>query len=281
VDPEFIFFTGWNEWIACRLINDGRYQTLADQSLKKGDSFFWDDYNYEYSRDLEPLRGGFGDNYYYQLVDFIRRYKGVESLPIFRKRNRIRIDGDFSDWEKVAATFTDDPADVFHRNHLGYGFRLGKLVNTTGRNDIVVCKVAGDQATLFFYAETAKPLSPGGDNKWMRLFISIAGRKDSGWEGFHYAISRTSTGYDLFSLGRSSNGWEWQKLSDIRYRSEGYRLEVAIPYSLLDIQNNNDFTIDFKWVDNAIDAGDIQECLTDGDSAPNGRFKYRYIFKSE
>ena len=47
----------------------------------------------------------------------------------------------------------------------------------------------------------------------------------------------------------------------------------------LGITNPNEFTLDFKWIDNAVNDSDIQECLSDGDSAPNGRFRYRYQFK--
>lgn len=56
-------------------------------------------------------------------------------------------------------------------------------------------------------------------------------------------------------------------------------MELAIPMADLGITNPNEFTLDFKWIDNAVNDGDIQECLSDGDSAPNGRFRYRYQFK--
>ena len=56
-------------------------------------------------------------------------------------------------------------------------------------------------------------------------------------------------------------------------------MEIAIPLSELGITDVRDFTVDFKWIDNAVDQGDIQQCLSDGDAAPNGRFRYRYQFK--
>jgi hypothetical protein len=36
---------------------------------------FVDEFIQEFSRDIEPMNGGHGDNYYYQLVDYVRRYK--------------------------------------------------------------------------------------------------------------------------------------------------------------------------------------------------------------
>ena len=41
---------------------------------------FVDLYNQEYSRDVEPMHGGHTDNYYYQMVSNIRKYKGVRQL---------------------------------------------------------------------------------------------------------------------------------------------------------------------------------------------------------
>ena len=57
--------------------NSGR----AGKSLEVGDIYFIDQYNREYSRDAEPMRGYHTDNYYYQLIDGIRRYKGVRQHP--------------------------------------------------------------------------------------------------------------------------------------------------------------------------------------------------------
>ncbi len=38
-----------------------------------GSSFFVDQFNDEFSKDTEPMKGGFGDAYYYQLAQNIRR----------------------------------------------------------------------------------------------------------------------------------------------------------------------------------------------------------------
>ena len=96
VDPEFVFVTGWNEWTAGAVeCDDPSYEALqakwsffpgaklgkAAKPLKVGDIYFIDQYNQEFSRDIEPMRGGHTDNYYYQLVDGIRRYKGARPLP--------------------------------------------------------------------------------------------------------------------------------------------------------------------------------------------------------
>ncbi len=276
-DPEFIFFSGWNEWTAMRFINPGGIRKVGDYEVKKGDSYFVDLFNHEYSRDIEPLRGGFGDNYYYQLADFIRRYKGVEPTKVHSAFHKIAPD-DFAAWKKVEARYADDRGDVFHRDHYGYG-RIGRLVNTTGRNDIVESKVANDGKNLYFYVRTAQALTPHTDSLWMRLFIDVKGRDGANWEGFQYRVNGRAQNASTTSLERSLNGWNWEKTAELSYRVEGDEMVIAVPLSALRIENPKNFALDFKWIDNAVREGDIQECLSDGDAAPNGRFRYRYEFK--
>ena len=224
----------------------------------------------------EPLRGDFGDNYYYQLCDFIRRYKGVEPTPVYSAYQTIDL-GDMQAWNKVKAEFADDKGDVFHRNHYGYG-SVGQYVNNTGRNDILTAKVANDGKTLYFYVRTAAPVTPFSDPKWMRLFIDVKGSELPDWEGFQYAVGNPAADGSKTALSRSRNGWNWEKIADLDYRVSDNEMVVAVPFAAIGMKNPKSFTVDFKWIDNAVDQGDIQQCLSDGDAAPNGRFRYRYAF---
>ena len=97
-DPKFIFITGWNEWIA------GRHPEFNGV---RGD-MFPDTYDQENSRDIEPMKGGHGDNYYYQMVSFIRRFKGVRLPPGAGAPQTIRLDRDFGQWAGVTPEFRDD-----------------------------------------------------------------------------------------------------------------------------------------------------------------------------
>ena len=69
LNPPFVMVTGWNEWIA------GRW------GKPDGPLVFVDQFDQEFSRDIEPMNGGHGDNYYFQLVANVRRYKGAPALP--------------------------------------------------------------------------------------------------------------------------------------------------------------------------------------------------------
>ena len=86
VDPDVMFVTGWNEWVAQRKLSDGTNKFLG-QTLPAGETYFVDAYNEEFNRDIEPMKGGHTDNYYYQLVDAVRRFKGV-SIPASAANSR-------------------------------------------------------------------------------------------------------------------------------------------------------------------------------------------------
>ena len=68
--PKFVFVTGWNEWVAQRFSSFAGYTAPT---------IFVDLFSQEFSRDIEPMKGGYGDNYYFQLVNYIRKYKGVQA----------------------------------------------------------------------------------------------------------------------------------------------------------------------------------------------------------
>lgn len=278
IDPPFIFVTGWNEWVAMRM-TDGASANMLDKKIEPGETYFVDQYNEEFSRDIEPMRGGFGDNYYYQLADYIRRYKGVTPPRIEHTRHTVRIDGNFDDWNDVEATYTDDKGDITHRNHFGFG-RVGQLTDYSGRNDFVRCKVATDEKNLYFYVETAAPITPYADPDWMQLYIGTGTASGTAWEGFDYRIGGETRNGRIRSLQRHTGAFTWQNVQNVHYHATGNRMEIAVPLSALKIQDQNDYSIGWKWMDNvSMPDGDIQNCLDHGDSAPNGRFRYRFTFK--
>ncbi|HET8830231.1 MAG TPA: hypothetical protein VFM79_12875 [Pelobium sp.] len=271
VDPEFVFVTGWNEWVAMRF-NDWKTKKFMGKPIKMGDTYFVDLYNAEYSRDAEPMKGEFTDNYYYQLVDNIRKFKGSRNIPTYSSTNSIKVDANFSDWQNVEAVFTDDEGDILHRNHPGWG-RIKSYVNTSGRNDITDAKVSSDKDHLFFYVKTKNNLTPFTDKNWMQLYISLNGNQPN-WEGFQYMIKHPPDGKNKASLLKYNENGTWVSNGLITVESSGNEMELKIPKSMLLLVGNK-FTLDFKWTDN-IETGDPLLWLDQGDTAPNARFKYRY-----
>lgn len=279
VDPSFIFVTGWNEWVAMRM-TDGLSANMLNRKIKPGDTYFVDQYNEEFSRDIEPMRGGFGDSYYYQLADYIRRYKGVAPEPPEQKRNNIRIDGRFDDWTPVEASYHDDRGDITPRNHFGFG-RVGQLTDRSGRNDIVSCKAATDGKNIYFYAETAAPLTPHSDSGWMQLYIGSGNpQHEPEWEGFRFRINDRIKNNRQTLLQQYAGNRQWKEKQTVRYQASGNRIELSVPLSTIGIKPGGTFTVTFKWTDNVPMDDDIQNCMNHGDSAPNGRFRYRFTFNN-
>lgn len=280
--PDMIFITGWNEWTAQRQVNSStttKSDWFLGQRIYDGDTYFVDCYNHEYSRDIEPCADDFRDTYYYYMVDYVRRYKGAKEVAPVKDIHRIAVDGNFNDWIPLATRYKDYKYDTEARDHWGYGYKNISLKNSTGRNDFCFAKVATDSKSLFFYIETAGNITPHTDPNWMRLFISVKGSSAPAWEGFQWVVNNKVTSGNQTTLQRSKGGWDWEDAATVSYAVKDNKMELAIPLSTLGITNGREFTVDFKWIDNSVTDGDICECMSDGDSAPGDRFRYRYVFK--
>lgn len=263
VGPKFIFITGWNEWVAMRNID-----------TKNGNSYFVDEYNQEYSRDAEPMKGGHTDNYYYQMASYIRRFKGVRPLELATGPSKITIDGKFNDWVGVEPEFRDMPGDTEHRNWKGWG-SAGPYVNNTGRNDFVRLKVAYDPNYVCFYTETRNVITSRKQPNWMLLFIDADCNPSTGWHGYDYLVNYKVTGPTTTSLMRTSSGWDWKQVSTVRYQVAGNKMEIRIPRRELGLSGKK-VKLDFHWADNIQKTDDIIEFAVSGDSAPDRRFNYHF-----
>jgi len=274
VDPEFIFITGWNEWVAQRFLADGVYNLMTGRKLAKGDSFFVDAYNQEYSRDIEPMKGGHTDNYYYQMIDGIRRFKGVRAPERSSGPSQIKIDGRFDDWKSVRPELRDWVGDTEHRNSKGWG-DAGTYVNTTGRNDFVRLKVAYDPSFVYFYAETRGAITSRMLPNWMLLFIDADCDSSTGWHGYDYLVNYKVSGPTTTTLMRTTQGWNWKQFSTISYQVAGNKMEIRIPRRELGLAGKK-VALDFHWADNIRKPDDIMQFAVSGDSAPDRRFNYHF-----
>ncbi len=267
VDPQFIFVTGWNEWIAMRL---DEFAGVREPVM------FVDVFTQEDSRDIEPMKGGHADNYYYQMVNHIRRYKGVRPGPKAGEPVTITMDGRFDDWRKVRPEFRDDRGDTMHRDHPAYD-DIGRYENRTGRNDFLELKVAGDAEFAYFYARTAEPITPHTDRHWMMLLIDGDNDPTTGWEGYDWIVNRQVKDATTSVLEHSKQGWAWQPKGEIAMRVSGNEMELAVPRSLLGWSASPTLpAFQFKWADNMQQEGDVMDFTVHGDTAPNARFRYVY-----
>jgi len=269
VDPRFIFVTGWNEWIA------GCFQEWLP--YKESDSYhpgclFVDQYDHEYSRDCEPMLGGHTDAYYYQLAQWVRRYKGTRPMPMAEGPATISVDGDFEEWKGVSPEFRDTIGDVIHRNHPGYGELV--YTNTTGRNDFVLLKAAYDADHLYFFAQTRAAISPKTDPHWMLLLLDADQNAATGWLGYDFVVNLQPGEADATSVHSWQDG-AWKPAGEAKLAVNGNGLELSLSRALVG-EADAPPAFDFHWADNIQAFTGVEELGLHGDSAPNRRWNYRF-----
>ncbi len=276
-NPQFLYINDWNEWTA------GKYQPADGKTtpfMRRNSSYYFvDQYNAEFNRSIEPMRGGYSDNYYMQMAQNLHRYKGVRPIPELVGLQDMPIDGDFSAWNKVAVEYRDTIGDTVHRDYKGYGGMQYK--NDSGRNDFVTCKVAVGKDLVYFYAETNEPLTPHTGDNWMLLLIDADKNPNTGWYGYDFLINKKVVDDKTTTLMRydpKSPDNPWVEQAQLSYRYAGKTLVVAVPRKLLGL-NGKAFTFDFKWSDHPADLKDPISLCLNGDTAPNRRFNYRCIWK--
>jgi hypothetical protein len=222
------------------------------------------------------MKGGHGDNYYWQLVANVRRYKGMPPLPRASKPVSIRMDRGFGQWRDVEPEYRDHVGETIPRDFDGAGGL--HYVNRTGRNDLVACKVARDAEMVWFYARTAAPLTPAKDPNWMSLLIDADQDARTGWEGYDFIVNRIVENSRSTWLERNRGDWQWEKMAKLDYRAEGRELVVAIPRKALGLpEGTTAVGLRFKWADNVQHPGDAIDFWQSGDVAPDGRFMFPYV----
>jgi hypothetical protein len=200
LNPPFVMVTGWNEWVAGRWIRPENPLVFVDQ------------YDEEFSRDIEPMRGGHGDDYYWQLVANIRDYKGVPAPPPSSGAKTVSLSGGFEQWRDVEPEFVAQSGQTVPRDFDGTGGL--HYENHSGRNEFAALKVARDKTYIYFYARTAAPVSPVSTN-WMWLLIDADQNAGTGWDGYDYIINREGSADGKFWLEKNSGGWNWRRIAPI------------------------------------------------------------------
>ncbi len=269
VDPQVVMVTQWNEWIAQRFVRDRNKDTYAGRPWKKGDSWFVDVFTREFNRDIAPMKGGYTDNYYYQLIANVRKFKGMEKPQEYSSPDVIQIDYDFSDWQAVTPVYYDHAGDVMHRDYQAYDSTL-RYTNKTGRNDIIESRATDDGENIYFYVKTKEDLTSSKDKNWMLLFIDTDQNKATGWEGYDFIVNKDEVSNNKTSL-KKWNGNNWVDVTSLDIAFDKNQMEISIPVEKLGTRS-----FDFHWADNPQHLEDISAFFLDGDSAPDRRFDYRY-----
>ncbi len=280
VDPQVVFVTGWNEWQSSRYQNWGSGETFQEQG-------FLDTFNDEFSRDIEPTKGDLKDHYYYQLVNFVRQYKGARPIPTPSGAATIDLAAGNEQWAKVEPYYAAYIGNTNDRDAQGYADL--HYTETSGRNDIIGAQVARDDEYVWFHVECNEDITPYTDSLWMTLYIDCD-EENQGWNTFDYVVNKSPAGEKTLVLEKFTDVDDYskaEKVADVEYKVDGKYMTVKIAKADLGL-TGNDYTINFAWTDNVHDegdyskySGDIMDFYISGDVAPGGRFKYSYISTEE
>lgn len=278
-DPSVIFVTGWNEWHAWRQPTPwGGTNSQVNNALV-------DQFDNEFSRDLEPSKGELKDHYYYLFVNYVRKYKGVNPIPTPSFATTIDMSAGETQWMNVAPYYASYANNIGNRDHVGYkGYSYKE---TSGRNDLIGAQVARDDEYLYFHAECASDIVGREENLWMTLYLDTD-QNAHGWETFDYVINKSKASENAVVLEKfTGDGYQTEKVAECAYTLSGRYLTIKVKKADLGI-SGDDYTVNFAWTDNVHDerdystfSGDIMDFYISGDVMPGGRFKYSFVSTKE
>ena len=259
--------TGWNEWTAGQwrwdrrepftytVRNDEGSYTFYREGIQDMRAVMCDCCSLEYSRDIEPMKGGYFDNYYLQLIEYIRRYKGGSADP---------VDGG------DGLAYADYPQGNLARDMDGNGNT--HYSQPAGANDIRSMTVRSTAENIVFTARCADTIRPEGN--YMRLYVVPV-------QQAHYGsvLSPYRTKTYLFAPDGTAAVFlnkEMKTLQRVKVIREGAEIRYEIPRRLLDLPESGEVALDFKWADGVDADNTVEDFYLHGDTAPYGRLCYRY-----
>lgn len=253
-DPEIAFIDGWNEWLT---------QKIVMNPETSPEIIFCDAVNEEFSRDCEPMKGGYADNFLMQMAYNIRAFKGVETDAAFRSIT------EQPDWDNASAIFYDFGTDNSERRHMA-SWGSTRYKQEAGRVNIQEVRVMHDNENLYFKISCENEVCERLGADWMNLFIGTGNVALKGWEGYEYVINRSGTG----SIDKLSEDFSLTAAGNCTVHCEGSNMYVTIPRSSMGLDGA--FSIYFKVADTITSPADISDYYVSGQSMPMGRFSFWY-----
>lgn len=272
-DPEIIFITGWNEWATNKRLPNAEDQTVA---------WFVDSFNTEYSRDIEMtaapsyvydeesgkyIQEGYGDNYYCQMVDNIRRYKGITTGEV-KSEKSVAIDmTTYRDeqWKDTYA-FVNMSVDNAPRTDKYYRIKAAE-------NFIRELRVTNDNENVYIMIRTDEDAVLGnGDSSLLNVMIGVEHLEENGFEGFQFLINRYPTADGKTSVEYSSEGYRFEKAGDADITVDGKYVMIAVSRETLKVSGEKDFILHVKCVDSVESPDNMLDYYVSGEVLPLGRY---------
>ncbi len=274
LDPEYVFITGWNEWVVQKI----NIQKRFPQYHTKPFANYTDNFNVEFSRDIEMTKAagyvtdaqggfieeGYGDNYLIQLAENIRRFKGIETLSTEPMLN-------VSIYKAIATkNIMRDCVGFYQNTH---------YKQPASDNFIRQVQISHDEKNLYFTITASQTIRLPNDasTNFMNLFICVEGSDQPTWSGFHYVVNRCRLSSNQTSVERfaEDNLYTFSSVGSVEYLLKENTLQFIIPRDLLQLQARA-FSVAFKVADGVCRQADILDYYVTGTNLPIGRFAYRY-----
>jgi hypothetical protein len=263
-DPEIVFVNGWNQWVA-----------IKDTTTFKDRVSIYDCFNEEYSWDIEPMMGGYNDAFYLQLIQNVRKYKGLSgtvSVPVIKT---IDMKGDLSQWNSVTNVYRSIGSKNYGRNYSAFA----KLQYTMSapQNNLQEIRVTNDDGNIYFYIRAENNITAHVNNKtnWMNLFIGTGVPTLQGWEGYNYVVNRTPGSDGKTTIEKLDSTGSGTKTGEADYLVTGNVMQIRIPRSSIG-QSDSSLSIYFKVSDGVEGEKDIMDYYVTGKSLPLGRLSFSY-----
>lgn len=265
VEVKNAFVTGWNEWMAIKQNHDG---TVV----------YCDDYNREFSRDIEMENGPLGDNFYLQLFRNMRSFKYEE--PVHYNYDTHTIDfGSASSWDDVSSVYLDLEGEAMKRDHRTcVASSSDKYTDDSARNDIASTSITHDSTNLYVKVTTKDNLTTpeDADTGWMNLLINTFSQNDPTFaNNFNFRVNASRDNKGNCSIEKSTGGYVFENVGTGKYSYEGKTLQISIPLSVLG-KTETECHLGVKVTDHITKPSDIMDYYVSGDSAPIGRLAYEY-----
>jgi len=264
VNPDTIFVGGWNEWIAIKQPWGDEYM-LCDAASK------------EFSRDIEPMHGGYQDAFYIQLIKNIRQYKGIGDNSTYSSKTKIDIDKGTEQWDTVKYAYINTDDKMISRNSFG-GSKTIVYTQPAPVNRLKQVKVCHDDDYIYFLIQSDNDLKLNNDStNSLNLFIGTGEASVKGWESYEYVIGRYGSSKSRY-IEKLSQDFTGSRIGDAEYTITCEYMQIRVPRKLLGLTNGiNSFY--FKVADNISQPSDIMDYYVSGISLPPGRLSFSYKIK--
>lgn len=261
MDPPTISVGGWNEWIAYKQPYDGEYM-LCDAVDR------------EYSRDIEPMVGGYQDAFFLQLIANVRRYKGIANKEQESSVGReIDIQGSLAQWNDVEYVIRNSDHKFMARDAYG-GSQTVRYTQPAPINKLIETRVTHDHENLYIYLKGKGDFTEyDGTDNWMNVFIGTGKPSLKGWESYEYIIGRNIDNNEV-TVEKLESGFKTSLVAKGEFSMTKDVIQLSIPRSAIELDNNLEFY--FKVAMGVSNYMDIMDYYKTGSVIPMGRLSYMY-----